>query len=222
MEEYQNHLKDISAIRSMMEQSTKFISLSGLSGIAVGIIALLGVAAALLCLDDLQLVATLNQRTYQIFAGQDMNWDFVVFFFADGLTVLVTALLLASFFSIRLAKKKGLPVWNKVAWNMVWNLMVPLAAGGLFCFIQVFHGSVIWISSTTLIFYGMALLNASKFTVKEIRWLGISEIVLGLICALWVGAGLLFWAIGFGVLHILYGIIMYFRYEREGHSGKNK
>ena len=102
---------------------------------------------------------------------------------------------------------------------MIWNMMVPLAAGGIFCFIQVWKGSVIWISSTTLIFYGMALLNASKFTLKEIRWLGISEIVLGLICAAWVGAGLLCWAIGFGILHILYGIIMYFKYEREGNPG---
>ena len=222
MEEIQNHLKDISAIRSMMEKSTKFISLSGLSGIAVGIVALLGVAAAMWFLPDLELVSTLDQRRYQIFAGQDLNWEFVIFFFADGIAVLVTALLLASFFSIRLARKRNLPVWNKVAWSMIWNMMIPLAAGGLFCLIQVYHGSVIWISSTTLIFYGLALLNGSKFTLNEIRWLGISEILLGLICAIWVGAGLLFWAIGFGVLHILYGIIMYFRYEREGHPVKNK
>ena len=107
----------------------------------------------------LSLVAEFDHRYYPLFPGQNLDWDFIIFFFADGLSVLILALMMASLFSIRYARKKGFPVWNKVAWNLVWNMMIPLAAGGLFCLIQVYHGSVIWISSTTLIFYGLALLN---------------------------------------------------------------
>jgi hypothetical protein len=44
--------------------------------------------------------------------------------------------------------------------------------------------------------------------------LGICEIGLGLIASIYMGYGLLFWAVGFGVLHIIYGIVMYMKYER--------
>jgi hypothetical protein len=65
-----------------------------------------------------------------------------------------------------------------------------------------------------LIFYGLALLNASKYTLKEIRYLGMSEICLGLIASAWVQFGIVFWGIGFGMLHIIYGTFMYFKYEK--------
>jgi len=68
------------------------------------------------------------------------------------------------------------------------------------------------VAPLTLIFYGLALVNASKYTLSEIRSFGIAEIVLGLIAMAFIGYGLLFWAIGFGLLHIIYGIIMHVRY----------
>jgi hypothetical protein len=43
--------------------------------------------------------------------------------------------------------------------------------------------------------------------------LGITEIILGLMSSWLIGYGLLFWAVGFGVMHIFYGLMMYFRYE---------
>jgi hypothetical protein len=51
--------------------------------------------------------------------------------------------------------------------------------------------------------------------LHEVRVLGISEVILGLMASWLVGYGLLFWAVGFGVLHIFYGLMMYFRYETE-------
>ena len=66
-----------------------------------------------------------------------------------------------------------------------------------------------------LIFYGLALINSSKYTFFEIRYLGIAEIVLGLIASVFVSSGLILWAAGFGLLHIIYGIIMYYKYERK-------
>jgi hypothetical protein len=93
-------------------------------------------------------------------------------------------------------------------------MMIPLSVGGAFCLILLWHGQLWQISGATLVFYGMALFNAGKYTVREVRMLGISEMVLGLAACLWPGFGLWFWAAGFGVLHIAYGIFMYYRYER--------
>ena len=65
-----------------------------------------------------------------------------------------------------------------------------------------------------LLFFGLALLNASKYTFGEIKILGISEIILGLVSMYWTSLGLLFWAIGFGLFNIIYGVYMYVKYER--------
>lgn len=206
MEEIKDHLRDIREIRSLMEQNTKFLSLSGLSGVAAGICALIGAFAAWLYL---------GQHFDYIFGvGRVHRGDVNLFLAVDVLLVLVCALGSAAFFSRRLALKKGLEVWNKTALNLLWHLAIPVGAGAIFCLIQLYHGLVFWIPATMLLFYGMALLNASKFTLPEMRYLGISELVLGLACAVWFQYGLIFWAVGFGVLHIVYGLVMYYKYEQ--------
>ena len=206
MDNIQDHLRDISEIRSMMEQNSKFLSLSGLAGVSAGVIALGGAVAAWLhmgqAVNYIPVVMRGNLR------------ETLIFFAIDALLVLVLAIGAAAFFSIRMAKKRDFPIWNSTAKNTLLALMIPLVAGGLFCLIQLSYYSVIWIPSTMLLFYGMALLNASKFTMPEIRYLAVTEIVLGLLCAIWVGNGLIFWALGFGVMHIVYGAVMYYKYER--------
>ncbi|HMI66070.1 MAG TPA: hypothetical protein VK517_08550, partial [Cyclobacteriaceae bacterium] len=69
------------------------------------------------------------------------------------------------------------------------------------------------VAPSFLIFYGLALINASPNLYEEIRYLGYSEILLGLLCAVLPNYGLLFWAIGFGLFHILYGAVMYKKYD---------
>lgn len=98
---------------------------------------------------------------------------------------------------------------------MLVNLLLPLGAGGLFCGILLLHAPQL-IAAATLLFYGLALLNASKYTLPDMRNLGLMEIGLGLLCGFFVGTGtsLLFWALGFGVLHIIYGVLLYNKYER--------
>ena len=115
---------------------------------------------------------------------------------------------------MRKAKRKGLPVWDSTAKRLLLNLLIPLATGGLFCLVLLYHRQVGMIAPATLIFYGLALLNASKYTLNDIRYLGILEIIIGLIASVYIGYGLLFWAVGFGVLHIVYGIVMYSKYEK--------
>ena len=103
-----------------------------------------------------------------------------------------------------------------VPFNLVghWSMLVPLGVGGVFSLALFYYGLPGLVAPATLVFYGLALFSASKYTLDEIRWLGASELVLGVVALFWLDAALLFWALGFGVLHIFYGGLMYLRYER--------
>ncbi|MEL6654279.1 MAG: hypothetical protein AAFQ87_26105 [Bacteroidota bacterium] len=211
-EMYRERLKDLSEIRSMMEQSSKFMSLSGLSGIAAGVVALIGAWVASSFLEGkgvLEDFIILVNDTYYI-PEPELVWQTM----GLGVGILVVAVSAATFFSVRLAKKRKLPLWNRTAERLLINLMIPLATGAVFCFQLARLGFVGLVAPATLIFYGLALLNAGKYTLREIRYLGLCEIALGLIAGFIVGYGLIFWVIGFGILHIVYGVVMYQKYER--------
>lgn len=208
----QEHLETLSEIRSMMERSSRFISLNGLSGVFAGIFALIGALAAYVYLSSKQ-----PHRLYYDNAILDdgrPNISFYVFIFADAFLVLFASLTVAISLSMRKAKKKDLKVWDSSTKRLLVNMFIPLFAGGIFCLVLIYHGLVGLIAPTTLVFYGLALVNASKYTFNDIRYLGFIEMTLGLISAIWLGYGLLFWAIGFGLIHILYGAAMYYKYER--------
>jgi hypothetical protein len=136
------------------------------------------------------------------------------FLILDAVIVLVFALAAGLYFTTRKARKKGLRVWDNTAKRMLANLFLPLVAGGVFCLILLYHGIIFLVAPATLIFYGLALINASKYTLPDVRYLGVSEILLGLLGSVFVGYGLIIWAVGFGILHIIYGSAMYFKYEQ--------
>jgi hypothetical protein len=196
--------EDLQAIRHMMERSSKFLSLSGLSGVFAGLSAIAGAVVAWLfifksCLlnlpEDLLASATLPLLV------------------ADVSLVLVFAILGALFFSRRKARKSGQPFFTKSARHLVVQLLIPLATGGIFVLILAFRNIPELIPPVMLIFYGLALVNAGKFTFSEIRYLGLTEILLGLLAGAFLNLGLIFWVLGFGILHIIYGIVMYYRHE---------
>jgi hypothetical protein len=209
MNSKEQHLESLTEIRSLMRESSKFISLSGLSGVSAGITALVGAYFAHNYMNS-------PHNTIPDYEGNSVRYvsDFTKFFLWDAGLVLLVATGLAIFFTTRKAKREGLAVWDDTAKRLLVNLLLPLIAGGLFCLIMLYHGVVIMIAPATLIFYGLALINASKYTLGEIRWLGLTEIALGLLAAMFPRNGLLFWALGFGVMHIIYGTYMYFKYER--------
>ncbi len=215
MDKQNEHLENLSEIRSLMERSSRFISLSGLSGVAAGIFAIIGAIAAYL---HLGLSARLSgEHAYYEYAktvSGETNADFYIFFFTDAFCVLALSLITGCVLTIRKAKQKGQSVWDATAKRLLINILIPLITGGLFCLVLLSHGLVGLVAPATLIFYGLALLNASKYTLDDIRYLGIFEIALGLIAAVYIGYGLIFWTIGFGLLHIVYGIVMYNKYEK--------
>jgi predicted lysophospholipase L1 biosynthesis ABC-type transport system permease subunit len=199
-------LEDLDAIRSIMEKSTRFLSLSGLSGVFAGIIALAGSVAA-----------------YQILNGEDsagyLTGESAIAtkaekLLADALIVLFLSITIAVILSYRKAAKKGMRIWTPVSRRMFINMLIPLAAGAFFILILYIHGTYMMIIPCMLVFYGLALVNAGKFTYNEVFYLGLIEIISGFIAALLPQLALLFWAFGFGVLHIVYGIVMYRKYER--------
>ena len=212
----QEQLEALSDIRSMMERSSRFISLSGLSGISAGITALVGAGLAYLRLNGTfsirngRIIEFGDSKLLLSYSGQIMV-DLILI----AMAVLVIALAFGVFFTTRNARRKGQRIWDKVAQRLVANMAVPLAAGGLFCLVLIDHGFWGLVAPATLLFYGLGLLNASKYTLHDVWYLGICEIVLGLAASFYMGYGLLFWAIGFGVLHIVYGTVMYVKYESK-------
>ncbi len=201
----------------MMDKSTRFISLSGLAGVFAGFFALVGAAAFYIFVNkNLNYGYTEFARNVPI----NISLDFTRFVIIDALLVLVLSIGFAVFFTTKNAKSKGQEIWNSSAKRMLFHLSVPLVAGGIYCIILLRYGWFGMIAPTTLIFYGLALLNASKYTLDEIKWLGISEIILGLIGCNFIGFGITFWAIGFGVLHIFYGLMMYAKYEAKTSAKK--
>lgn len=203
--------QQINEIRVMMERSSRFISLSGLSGISAGIVALLGAAFVFFYLDfDIRYF---NIDRYFLEGMNSIGLHDSLVVLITPLIILALALSSAIYFTTRKAKKKGLNVWSRTTKLLLFSLAIPLSTGGIFCLILLYYKLIFLIAPATLIFYGLALLNGSKYTLPEIQWLGVSEILLGLIACILAGYGLIFWALGFGVLHIIYGIAMYKKYE---------
>ena len=201
------------SIRSMMERSSKFISLSGLSGILAGIYALIGAGVAYQIIYD-------GQNTFTSSNVGDGGLSVIINIlgfaqlFSVALVVLLASIITCIILTIRKAKRKGQQVWGSVSKQVLFNMAVPLVTGGILILILFSRGYFGVVAPASLIFYGLALINVSNFTFNDVRYLGIGEILLGLLAALLPGYGLLLWAIGFGVLHIVYGSIMYFKYDK--------
>lgn len=194
-------LEDIKAIREMMEKSSKFISLSGLSGIMSGIIATAGAAFAYF-----YLLRDSSQTTYS-------QMQETLILLVAALIVLFLSMAFAIYFSWRKARKNQQTLFNKLTMRILYSMAIPLFSGGIFCLVLLFKGEIGLVMAGTLIFYGLALINASKYTFNEVHYLGIVEIILGIAAAIFVREGLLFWSIGFGICHIIYGIVMYIKYD---------
>jgi len=202
----QKHQEDLSHIRSMMERSSRFISLSGLSGVFAGLSALIGGLYAY------QLLGV-NSISYMDGHSYDENWNLVrELFFTSGI-VLFSALAFGIFFTIRKSNKNNLPIWTSATKNMLFNLAIPLFVGGVFCLALLIYKIYFLIAPATLLFYGLGLINAEKYTFSDIKYLGFCQLILGCISLFILEYGLIFWIFGFGILHIFYGLVMFKKYK---------
>jgi len=206
MNQTEEHLRDLSEIRSLMERSSRFISLSGLSGISAGLIALVG---AWVAARRIGVSWDFSHRSV------DRSPELYTFLAIDAAVVLLLAVAAGVYFTVRRGRRKGQSVWNHTSRRLLVNLAIPLATGGAFCLLLIGPAPGL-VAPATLVFYGLALINGSKYTHDDVRYLGICEIILGLLAGFLAGSGLtlLFWALGFGVLHLVYGVVMYRKYEQ--------
>lgn len=210
MSEHQQPLQDLQHIKQMMERSSRFISLSGLSGIAAGICALAGAWLASQKINcwvngDCNLSRLINTAGTELI--NDLFWIATLTFIA--------AFVLAFLFTYLRSKKNGTAIWGATTMRLFWNTAIPIGAGGIFLIRMMQLGEYQLVAPGCLLFYGLALVNASKYTLSEVRYLGYGQLLLGLLNLWWLGYGLQFWAMGFGVLHIVYGIMMWWKYERK-------
>jgi hypothetical protein len=201
--EAKDYLKDIQDIKEMMSKSTQFISLSGLAGILAGIYALIGAFIVNhLISNHSSYYVTLESKTFKLIL-------------LTAIVVLISSIVSAYILTAQKAKKQNEKVWNASSKRLLANFSIPLITGGILILLLLKNGTYGLIAPMTLIFYGLACVNASKYTFRDIKYLGITEIILGLFAVQFSGYVLLFWILGFGVCHILYGSIMYFKYERN-------
>lgn len=211
MDKNQN-IEDLKHIRNMMERSSKFLSLSGFSGIAAGVIALVGAVFAYFFVFERGAVKY-DEHMQAVGGGSTVTIRLQLAALAAA--VLLCALGAAWYFSSLKAKRAGIRLWTSTARRTLYHFLIPLVTGGIFCVALVMTHNIHLIGSATLIFYGLALINSGKFTVDEVHYLGLSEIVLGILAGFFLRYGLVFWALGFGVMHIVYGIRMYLKYDRQ-------
>lgn len=209
--ENKNYLNDINEIRSMMEQSSRFLSLSGLSGIFAGTWALIGAGIAHSLLQQYKAEIAITEYC----SSGEVQFQYLGKFFLLAIGTIILALASGTYFTTKKAKENNQSIWSATAMRLMINLFIPLTCGGIFSFALIYHGVYGLVAPAMLVFYGLSLLNASKYTLSDIRTLGIAQLILGCTNAFFIGYGLYFWAFGFGVLHIIYGIIMYNKYERN-------
>lgn len=197
----QKYKEDLQEIKEIMNRSSRYISLSGLSGIAAGVFALAGAYLAYL--------TVYQNQDYLSYRKAFINSETLIQLLLIAIGVIVLTFIFGIYFTRRKAKKHGESHWDQQTRRLIINLMIPLATGGILGLMLILKGYIGLVAPLTLIFYGLALVNASKYTLDHIRSLGILEIILGLLATHFIGYGLIFWAIGFGALHIVYGVIMY-------------
>jgi hypothetical protein len=201
----EKYISDLSDIKEMMNRSSRFISLSGLSGVFAGAFALI---AVFLVYNKVYADQDYSNYTSAGLASESLAY----------LLIVATVTLLASigtcvYLTTKETKKRNQSIWDAQVKRLIVNLAIPLITGGLLILILLLKGFIGIAAPLTLIFYGLALVNASKYTLSEIRSLGLIEIGLGLLGVQFIGYGLLFWAVGFGVMHIVYGMMMHVKYK---------
>lgn len=198
--------EDLAHIKTMMERSSRFISLSGLSGIGAGVVGLLtGIGAMYLTEGRMQHLKGIDT----VSLGEELIRHLIYL----GLNALLAAFFFACFFTIRKSKRLGLKIWTSTTQNILMQLCIPLLIGGIFILALLHYHLYGLIAGASLLFYGLALINAEKYTYSDIKYLGFLEVLLGCISLFYIEKGLLLWTIGFGILHIVYGVVLYKKYK---------
>lgn len=194
------YIDDLRDIKDIMSRTTQFISLSGLSGVSTGCIALAGLWLAF--------VIVFKNQDYLVYNAVTLNATTQTYLLLISTGTIFLSVASALLFTKRKSKVKKQFIWNSLTKRLLLHLSIPLVTGGIFCLMVLNKGFVGFLPSLTLIFYGLSLISGSKYTFKELAYLGVIQIVLGLLAFQFIHYSLLFWALGFGAIQIIYGLIL--------------
>lgn len=206
MKNHEEQLAAIQEMRNMMDQATRFKLISGLSGMIAGVLSLLSLYIVYLSTGISPFEAEALERVWR---GSNPILISCIF-----IALLVACMGLGLYMARRNARQAGKNAWDGSAKRLVFSLLIPVLTGGVFSMLLIQLGLVSLFAPVTLLFYGMGLLSASKFTLEAVRTVGLIFIGLGLLATGILSYGLLIWALGFGLVHIVYGFIIYVKYER--------
>ncbi len=202
--------EDISEIRNMMERASRFISLSGLAGVFAGLYAIIGATIAYWYFN----MYIIENSESLIFSSLNLYEEIPVFVILLAALVFIFSVSSAVYFTTKNSKNKSLPLWDNTTKKLLISLFVPLLTGGIFILFLISRSYYDLIVPSSLIFYGLALLNGAHFTYSDIRYLAYFELAIGIISLWFNDYAIIVWAVGFGFMHIAYGTIMYFKYEK--------
>lgn len=228
-DQYNNPLAALQDIKKYMQQSSRVLSLSGWSGIWAGGVAILGTLYFNFIYSNYGDLTEYNTHSYtyidhasispsdieeyQRFFLDSAQQDQLLF---TALLVFVVAVIGAIFFTYNKNRKKGIQQgFNEIVKKLIINLAIPILAGGAFCLHFFCTEQFYYLAPCSLVFYGLALINCSKYTFTQIKYLGLLEVILGIMALFLMKYHIILWALGFGVLHIVYGIFMWYKYDRK-------
>ena len=113
--------EDLREIRQMMERSSRFLSLSGSSGIGIGFLAMVFVGWQV----SKGNMSFLDQQNFDVTTPA---WEE---FILGSLTLFGVCLVLSMGFTLRRTKKKGLKVWTSSTRNILGAIGLPMMVGAL-------------------------------------------------------------------------------------------
>ena len=201
-ENREKYIQDLADIKDMMHRSSKFTALSGLSGILAGVAGLVGGYFTYALLEVNQIKLQLNPTPID----EDISIQLLII----AASTLLTAKVFIFFFTSRRMRSNQESIMQKQTQRLMIHLFIPMLAGGLIIVKLLFNDLLGLSIAATLVFYGLGLINASKFTLDEMRSLGILQVLLGVLAVYFPAWSLIIWMVGFGLLHIAFGIYMHF------------
>ncbi|HEY4539305.1 MAG TPA: hypothetical protein VIG94_04750 [Faecalibacter sp.] len=198
-----NPFEQLEEIKSMMQKTTKFSSINGWSGIWVGII---GLVASYLVYSII-LESSFQWHGLAPDESRDAKLAFML------IITLIVACSGGVYFIAKKSKRNGESFINSVTKRILIRFLTILGIGGLVCGLLYYHLSFVYVAPSTLLFYGLALLYIERDTIKELKYLAFVEIILGLLAFYFIYNGLLFWTIGFGIVHLFFGVFLVNKYK---------
>ena len=208
--------KDISLIKNLMEKSSKFSNLSGYAIATTGLLALLG---AVFVYFDLGISISEKYISYAELINQTGNansiYTKIKLLVIIASLILLTSLLILYVTAKLKSERHDINLFNSSFSRALKSLFIPVLSGGIFCGFLILHKIYGLVAPATLIFYGLGLISASKYSYNELELLGYLELLLGTIASYYMGSGLLFWMIGFGIGHIVLGVFIHYKYDKK-------